>query len=338
VCADDDEEATSTADRVVALVRSGIPAREIAVLYRTNGQSEAFEEALAERGVGYVVRGAARFFDRDEVRRAVLALRAAAFADPRGEAEVPVVVREALSGVGWAEDPPGARGAARERWDSLQALVALADGWDGDLRGFVAHLDERADAQHAPVVDGVTLCTLHAAKGLEWDVVFLVGLSDGLVPISLAETEVALAEEKRLLYVGITRARTHLTLSYARARAAGGRATRKRTRFLDRIWPDARPAPARVPPRPAADALDARDLAVFEALKVWRRAHAETDGKPAFTVLIDATLAEIAQRRPRTRGDLGKVRGMGPAKLDRYGVELLEILEGFAEGRRGSRS
>ena len=152
---------------------------------------------------------------------------------------MPEVVRDVLVSAGWSHEPPAARGAARERWESMQALVALADdlataaeaaGGRASLADLVAELDERASAQHAPTVEGVTLASLHAAKGLEWDAVFLAGLSEGLMPISLAETDGAVAEERRLLYVGITRAREHLELSFARSRNPGGRASRRRAR------------------------------------------------------------------------------------------------------------
>ena len=326
---DDDSEANGIADRVASLLSSGVSAGEIAILYRTNGQSEAFEEALAGRGIGYVVRGGERFFDRDEVRRAMLLLRAAAVAEVD---DVGVAVREACAEVGWAEEAPAGRGAVRERWDSLQAIVGLADEWEGSLRGFVDDLADRAEAQHAPVVDGVTLTTMHAAKGLEWDAVFIAGLSDGLLPIALATTEEAIREESRLLYVGITRARIHLTLSYARARREGARGVRKPTRFLARRWPDSHRLPP-TPPKAAAADLTARDLRLFEELKAWRLAHAQADAKPAFTVLVDTSLAEIAERRPRTLGELATVRGIGQTKLDRYGREILELVE--SDGLRG---
>lgn len=327
---DDAAEASGIADRIESLLSSGVPALEIAVLYRTNGQSEAIEEALAERGIGYVVRGGTRFFDREEVRRALLLIRAAA-ADGQ-EREVGVAVREALVEVGWSEEAPGTRGAIRERWDSLQAIVGLADDWEGDLRGFVDELSERADAQHAPAIDGVTVTTLHAAKGLEWDAVFIAGLSDGLLPIALASTDEAIEEESRLLYVGITRARVHLVLSYARARGKGARGIRRPTRFLARRWPEThRPAPT--PRKAAAAELTPRDLRLFEELKAWRLAHAQADDKPAFTVLVDTSLAEIAGTRPRTLGELATVKGIGPMKLDRYGREILELVE--SDCRRG---
>ncbi len=331
--ADDAEEANGVAQRIEALTSSGVPAREIAVLYRTNSQSEAFEEALATRGIGYLVRGGQRFFDREEVRKGMVLLRGAAVAP--SEEIIGVQVREALQSVGWAQEPPAARGAVRERWDSLQALVQLADDFDAEaiaatgspvtLRDFVEHLAERAAAQHAPSVEGVTLTTIHAAKGLEWDAVFVVGLSEGLLPISLAETEEAVEEERRLLYVAVTRAREHLSLSFARARREGGKATRKRTRFLEKWWPDARPAKQqRV--ASAASELDAAGLELFERLKAWRLEHAHADSKPAFTVLVDSTLAAIARERPTTAGELARIHGIGAQKLTKYGAELLQVV------------
>ncbi|MCB2412068.1 ATP-dependent DNA helicase UvrD2 [Demequina sp. TTPB684] len=332
--ADDVAEAAAVADRIEALVSSGVAAREIAVLYRTNSQSEEIEDALAHRGIGYLVRGGQRFFAREEVRKALVLLRGAAVAasdDPLG-----AQVREAITDAGWSEQPPAARGAVRERWDALQALVELADNFDVDavagtgepatLRDFVEHLADRASAQHAPSVDGVTLTTIHAAKGLEWDAVFLVGMSEGLLPISMAETDEAIEEERRLLYVGITRAREHLHVSFARSRKEGGRATRKRTRFLEKWWPDAGASAQRRVPRAAAHDLDADEAKLFEALKAWRLELAQATSKPAFTVLVDSSLVAIARNRPQTLGELAKVHGVGASKLERYGADILRLV------------
>lgn len=328
---DDAAEAEGVATGIATLIASGVPASEIAVLYRANSQSEALEEALAERGIGYLVRGGQRFFDRDEVKRAVVLLRGAAVAPderPLGER-----VRDTLGELGWAEDPPAARGAVRERWDALQALVNLADDVDSDagggatVRDFVEHLAERAQAQHAPSVEGVTLTTMHAAKGLEWDAVFIVGCSEGLLPISLAETDEAVEEERRLLYVAITRAREHLALSFARSRKAGGKATRKRTRFLEQQWPDARPARvARQSTSAKLADLDAEQLRLFDSLKRWRLEVAQADSKPAFTVMVDTSLVEIARDRPANLRELAGVSGIGASKLDKYGLQILEIV------------
>ncbi len=335
---DDEAEASAVAGRIGRLIAAGTPAAEIAVLYRTNAQSEAYEQALADAGIGYLVRGGERFFARKEVRDAVLLLRGAA----RSMAEVPLAeaVRDVLAGAGWSAEPPAARGAVRERWDSLQAIVALADDLSDDpaatVATLVAELDERASAQHAPAVDGVTLASLHAAKGLEWDAVFLVGLSEGLVPISLAETDDAIAEERRLLYVGITRARERLELSFARARNPGGRAGRRRTRFLEGIWPDdAATARRRTSAgrRPAVELTGDHDPALVESLRRWRSAVAKEVDRPAYTVLVDATLAGIAELRPRSIPELARVRGIGPAKIDEYGQALLAIVAEHEETR-----
>src|SRR5204863_1053914 len=142
-----------------------------------------------------------------------------------------------------AAQPPSGSGAARERWESLRALIGLAEEQpDATLDEFVADLAERADSQHAPPVEGVTLASLHAAKGLEWDAVFLVGLAEGTVPILHAgDDEAAIEEERRLFYVGVTRAREHLWLSWALARTPGARRNRRRSRFLYGLIPEDHP-------------------------------------------------------------------------------------------------
>ncbi|WP_432215712.1 ATP-dependent DNA helicase UvrD2 [Streptomyces seoulensis] len=244
---DEPAEAEGAARRIRELIAAGTPASEIAVLFRTNSQSETYEQALADAGVPYQLRGAERFFDRPEVRKAGVALRAAARFGGNDSlldeaVDLPSQVRAVLSGEGWTSAPPAGSGAVRERWESLAALVALAHDFaaahpKATLGDLVAELDERAGAQHAPTVQGVTLASLHAAKGLEWDAVFLVGVAEGMLPISYAKTDEQIEEERRLLYVGVTRARERLHLSWSLARSPGGRAGRRPSRFLDGLRP-----------------------------------------------------------------------------------------------------
>ena len=248
---DEPGEAEGTAKRIAALLESGVRASEIAVLFRINGQSAVYEQALADLGIAYQLRGAERFFERPEVREAGMLLRGAARAgsDPLLDGvqeSLAEQVRAVLSTRGFTLTPPAGSGAVRDRWESLAALVRLAEefeagrhagGLPADLAAYVTELDARAVAQHAPAVEGVTLASLHSAKGLEWDAVFLVGLTEGMVPITYAKTDEQVEEERRLLYVGVTRARAHLGLSWALARSPGGRASRQPSRFLDGLRP-----------------------------------------------------------------------------------------------------
>jgi DNA helicase-2/ATP-dependent DNA helicase PcrA len=349
---DEVAEADAVAAEIEQLHASGRPWSQIAVLFRINAQSETFEEALTARGIPYVVRGAARFFDRPEVREAVTRLRGAARSEGGDLLET---VHATLAGMGWTQRPPEARGQTRDRWESWQALVDQAHEFartreqaaPATLSEFVAELDRRAAEQHAPVAEGVTLATFHAAKGLEWDSVFLVGLQEGTLPISYAlDSPTAVEEERRLLYVGATRARLDLRLSWALARQPGGRGARKPSRFLEPLLPaSARPDPqqsanrrarmCKTCGRPLGTATEKSrgrhedcpapyDEQLFERLREWRREAA--GNKPAFTVFTDATLEAIAEAKPDTAADLLRINGVGRSKLDAYGEDLLALI------------
>ncbi len=243
--ADDADEAAGLAVQIRVLLAAGVPAREIAVLVRINADTERFERALDEAGVPYLVRGAERFYERPVVRQVLVLLRGAARGEAAGDGRdpLPASVRHVLTGVGFAGAPSAGGVAARERWESLAAIAQLADDMhaarpDATLSDFSAELTLRAELGHAPAVEGVTLTSMHAAKGLEWDAVFLPGLVEGLMPIVHARTAEALEEERRLLYVAVTRARQHLYLSWSPARTPGSRnrgAGRQRSRFLDDV-------------------------------------------------------------------------------------------------------
>ena len=353
---DDLAEATAVAEKITGLINAGTPAREIAVLFRTNSQSATYEQALADAGVPYTVRGAAQFFDRPEIRAALHTLRGASRADD-GESLV-TTVRHLLQPLGLTEQPPEGR-QAREKWESLAALAQLAETIaaqrpEARLADFVAELHTRAATEHAPGFDGVTLASLHAAKGLEWDAVFLVGLTEGLLPIIYAETPEQVEEERRLFYVGVTRAREHLHLSWALARSPGGRRTRTPSRFLDGLRPAAA-APARQHRERhrkkdrmvrcrvcGATLLEAVERTLgrcqdcpasvneelLERLRHWRREAAALQKVPAFVIFTDATLQAIAEQEPSTAAQLARISGVGERKLRRYGEAILTLCAG----------
>ncbi|MEU5723928.1 ATP-dependent DNA helicase UvrD2 [Micromonospora sp. NPDC047738] len=371
---DEPAEANAVAARCRALIAGGTPAREIAVLFRTNAQSEAYEKALTEAQVPYVVQGAERFFERPEVRQAMVALRAATRSIP-GETPLPAAVMEGLAAVGWAPDAPPAGGAARERWEALAALVQLAEEYAATpevvpvgeaaaierpvtLADFTEELARRSAQQHVPTVEGVTLASLHSAKGLEWDAVFLVGLAEGTLPTTYAKTPEQVEEERRLLYVGITRAREWLWLSYAAARSPGGRA-RRPCRFLPQLdrsggTERAGAGAARRTERRRAQVVSCRicgatllagadrklgrcptcpsdlDQELYERLREWRQRVAEAQKVPAYVVFTDATLTALAERRPGRSEELIAIAGIGPRKLGLYGDTVLALVGGAA--------
>ncbi len=372
---DESAEAAAVATRIRKLVDAGTPAAEIAVLYRINAQSEVHEQALSEVGVAYQVRGGDRFFARPEVRAAVVALRRA---EQRGAGRTEIdgagddagvdlsaLVRTVLEPAGLTPAAPSGA-TARERWESLRALAELADELVADepeasLARLLAELQTRADSRHPPTVQGVTLASLHAAKGLEWDAVFLVGLNDGTLPIQHAlggggaAEEAAIEEERRLLYVGVTRAREVLGLSWSLARNPGGRQNRRRSRFLSGLVPDddvaarvkstagpkdgRRRGRCRVCGSPLIGAMATKlgrcascpshvDDELLAALRAWRKERSADLKVPAYVVFTDATLIAIAERKPADSAGLVAIPGIGAAKLERFGAEVLALVRG----------
>ena len=333
---DDRAEAEGVAAAIADLIDAGMAPHSIAVLMRTNGQSQAFEEALGARGIPVAVAGGKPFFARDDVRTAISRLRAAAAA-ATDEGSVGEIVRDVLSGVGWAPEAPSGQ-AGSERWSNMNAIVGWADDSQAQtLPAFVAELDERVAYQVEPDKAGVELATIHAAKGLEWDAVFLVGVAEGLLPISYAKTAAAREEERRLLYVAITRARDLLTVSWARSRGADGRGKRKRSRLLDGMWPEeARVGAPKKRARASTRALNQafeeeaspQAIELFGRLKAWRLEVSRQAGVPPFAVFTDQTLRDIAQAMPKNTTQLRVIRGIGDVKVQRFAAPVLALVRG----------
>ena len=296
------DEAGFVVERIRALAAEGVPHEEMAVLCRTNARLADFEEPLHDARIPFQ---GASLLGRDAARRLLRRLR------DQESTSVAAGVRALAVEAGWLEDPPDGLGE-RElvRQADLGRLVSLAREFDDGVRTtseFAADLHARFGSTGAER-RGVHLLTLHGAKGLEFEAVFLPRLQERELPIRQAKTDDEVAEERRLLYVGMTRAKRHLALTWS------GRPSR----FLGELGVRAAaPAPAREPEP---------DDPVYAALKQWRLRRATADELPAYVVFHNTTLAEIAGRRPRDLGELSAVPGVGPAKLERYGTEVLAVL------------
>ena len=352
----DREEAAEIARALRRRAGAG-PWSQMAVLTRTHAQLLLFEEALRAARIPYRLRGDGAFLDQPEIRSALSELRrrpadtllAVGPARPAGDG------RGGRSRGGIAGG--GAVGERRGHLDGLHRMAQehLATDPAASLSGFMGWLraalrgDDAVDSDNA-----VALTTFHAAKGLEWDVVFLAGLEHGLLPIGWADTPEAKAEERRLLYVAVTRARVELHLSWAKKRTFGPRALdRQPSAYLEAIeaavrdlaeggtgddwrrWVDDGPRPAAggQRARPAGGMAGAKaDPEVLEALKTWRARTARATGVPAFVVFHDTTLAAVAEAKPRDHTALLALPGVGPVKAERYGDAVLQVVAASAPG------
>lgn len=228
------EEAAAVAVAIKQKLSQGVPPKEIAVLYRVNGQSEPLETALAQHTIDFQVRGGQRYFSRSDVQSAIQAVRAETAA-PTSK-PLALSVSDIVRSLGWTVAPPEQEGLARERWEALNSFLDMVKEMPegASIIDFAKELEERARSSHEPQKSSVTLATIHSAKGLEWDVVYLMGANEGYLPISYAKTEAEIQEERRLLYVAITRARKELSISYVESDAQTGR-SKTPSRFLGQL-------------------------------------------------------------------------------------------------------
>jgi DNA helicase II / ATP-dependent DNA helicase PcrA len=289
------EPALDIAEHVRRLHGEGLPLEEMAVLVRTNARTSEFEEAFHDAGIPFQ---GASLLARDAARQLLKALRG--MRGPAAEIVRGIAVRQGLL----AELPDKLGEREQTRQADLARLVRLAEEFDGEVDGFLELLRERFGESAGR---GVHLLTLHRAKGLEWEAVFLPRVEEGELPVRRGDVD----EERRLFYVGLTRARRHLLVTWEG----------KPSRFLDELG-----VRAAAPPLPKRERAALPQTATVQALREWRLARARAEEVPAYVVFNDRTLAELAARTPRTIAELAAVPGIGPAKLERFGPELLAEL------------
>ncbi len=291
------------ADEIRRLNVAGMALEDMAILYRTNARSEDHEASLTQHGIPYQVRDAG-FLQRAAARQLRPRLR------DDDATDVAAQVRRAATTIGYAEDADEHAGREEQtRQNDLRRFVEIAEELeDGELtlRGFVEEVGRRFG--HGGD-GGVNLLTLHRAKGLEFEAVFIPKVEANELPHRRADV----AEERRLFYVGLTRAKTHLFVTWSRQGSG-------RSPFVEEMSP---PTP---PPTPVIEVDDGGDDDLLAALRSWRRQRAQNDGVPAYVVAHDATLADVARIRPRSKGELFRVHGFGPAKIERYADEILSVV------------
>ena len=298
-------EVSFVIDRVLELQQECIPLEDMAILARTNARLADFEEPLHEAKIPFQ---GASLLGREAARQLLRRLR-------RVESvEVAATVRAYAKEAGWRAQLPEKLGEREMvRQSDLGRLIRLAEDFDDGARttrDFIADLEARFGSTGADR-RGLHLLTLHGAKGLEFEAVFIPRVEEKELPIRQAKKPGEIAEERRLFYVGLTRAKRQLALTWSG----------KASRFLGELGiAVARPARAPEPDDP-----------LYSALKRWRLERATADDLPAYVVFHNSTLAEIAGRRPRDLSELGAVPGVGPAKLDRYGGDVLHVLATCAE-------
>jgi DNA helicase II / ATP-dependent DNA helicase PcrA len=337
----DTAEAEAVADRVRAAHSVTEPWSTQAVLTRTNAQLVVIEQALRVVGVPCRIRGGGGPLATPEVRAEVREL-----SRPGVElAEALVVLDERLS-----EPPEQPHPAELERRANLEALVRLAREYltldpDPSGPGLAAWLATLTSGEVDTDTDAVELTTFHGAKGLEWPIVHLAGLEEGFVPISHARTGAQRAEERRLLYVALTRAERSLHVTWAGSRVFGS-ATRRRQpspwlsdlqdalgvlvpgRNVD--WREQLTrsrAAVEGPPVRRIGPDDATVDALVDHLQRWRAVRARAARVAPDAILTDAAVEAIARARPRAEADLAGLPGVGQLKCIRFGSELLTLVE-----------
>ena len=286
---------------IVAQIRSlDCALEDVAILGRTNARLTDYEELLHDAAIPFQ---GSSLLERDAARRLTRRLE-------RSSGEAAATVRAAALEAGWLPQPPDSLGEREVvRQNDLARLVSLAADFDGDAAAFVAELRRRYDPG-GDGARGVNLLTFHRAKGLEFEAVFLPSLREKELPSKQARSDEAVAEERRLLYVGMTRAKRVLWLTWSG----------KRSRFLAELGV-------------SRDAAAPRERAATvwtetgEKLRAWRLERSKADGVPPYVVFHDRVLHEIAETRPSSVGELAQIAGVGPAKLERYGDEVLALIE-----------
>lgn len=360
---DEEVEASEIADQISNLINNGVDPREISVLLRINSMSQVFEVAFEKLNIPYTMRGLTRFFERPEVKQMLLDLRVGSYVS--SDIDLLVAVKQVASLHGWSEVPKYSSESARSKWESLSALINVASDLkaineDAGFEDFFAEIAHRTNENYDPQAAAVTISTIHTAKGLEWDHVFIPSVVEGILPFDPKRAADNIEEERRLFYVALTRAKQSALVSTSRTRLGYENAP---SRFLGALGNtvDAFIAPLNQPKvsKPAArpefkvekcrvcdrGINQVRELAlkkctacekktaktvfsenIITGLKSWREDYAKQAEMLPWLLLSDLAIEALAEFQPKSIAELSEIHGINSAKSDVIGDELLLVI------------
>ncbi|QPK94591.1 ATP-dependent DNA helicase UvrD2 [Actinomyces sp. zg-332] len=336
---DEANEAENTVAQIRQLLAKNINPSSIAILYRTNAQSQYFENYLSDSEIPYIIKNGTKFFSRPEIREAIKMMKKVVLVTPKEQATV--VIDNVLSMLGWRVDSTNLTGSSKEKWDNLNVLRNLAIKEKNiyvHIEQFYNYLVTRMQSQTELEKEGVVLSSLHSCKGLEWDYVFLVGMQEGIMPISLAKTDDQIEEERRLLYVGITRAREKLYISNYLSRQKSIRNTNSAsdkniTRFLLKHWNEelSKTTTFKKEKRLEKDSGVLGEYGestqyIYKLLSDWRDYISQEESIPKDKIIKESALIAIAVAKPKTIKHLEIIRGVTKTFIYNHGSEILRLI------------
>ncbi|MFT4185842.1 MAG: ATP-dependent DNA helicase UvrD2 [Micrococcaceae bacterium] len=354
--ANEAEEAQAVVAKIKKQIIDGRKPSDFAILYRTNYQSSQFEEALADENISYQVSGQEKFFRRKEVIQAINLLQKHKNGVHKGA--VSTTVAELFELLDFeAVNPPTSR-AARARWENLNALLTFARTWenahpDATFADFTVEIAMRTRSQLPPDIDSVTLASFHAAKGLEWSVVYLVGVREGLVPINYVTTLEEIEEERRLFYVAVTRAEQELEISWAQVKRKDQNSGKSRflvgieaqkvaptvaeeveitvgfEEFTCKVCNRKLILPSEINSgRCSKHPAENFNEELYKALAKWRMEKVTLDKVTPTRIMPSRVMHEIAEAPPKNQAELIAVSNISRDAL-RYKNELMELITSF---------
>lgn len=342
------EEASLIASKIKELLDMGIEPQQIAILIRLSSMSQLFESALEAEGIPFRMKGMRPFFERSEIKEVLLALRQNYEATTRN---IQQLIIETVTKRGWSTEVPSSSESGRQVWESITGLLNLSDqlGDDVTLGEFFHHIGLLAQQNLAPTESLVTISTLHSAKGLEWDYVFIPSVVEGVLPYANEVQE----EERRLLFVGVTRSKHSVTLCVPKERF--GNEVRP-SRFLQEMKQEL----PKTMNQKVSSVVETRDVEkrvihcrvchkglstatentlrrceschaqvdekLLEKLILWRRDFASATGQLDWLIVSDVTLQAVSELKPTTLEELQQIHGFNGANLDAFGEDLLQLI------------